>query len=182
MLPIRNVDSTNPVSEKHISGTCLRISSWLYNCFNSTCSEGSPKARLYWHDSPTCCCSMRFMYCKGRSRSRFAVAAGNWKTWRIPVFCDTKRHHRVIPFPTPTPTPSLHWIDEMSENNEHSFGNFGPWRWRHYVTSTSGFPLCAGAASYARRSEFSGTPLWEPQNLTNVTVCCVMRRFLWSTG
>jgi len=100
MLRIRNVDSTNPVSEKHISGTSLRISYCLHNCFYSTCSEGSPKVRLNWHDSPTSRCSMRFTYCEGRSRARFAVAAGNWKTWRIPVFCDTKRRHRVIPFPT----------------------------------------------------------------------------------
>jgi len=99
MLRIRNVDSTNPVSEKLISGTCLRSSSCLHNCFYSTCSEGSPKARLYWHDSPTCCCSMTFTYCKGRSRARFAVAAGYWKTWSIPVFCDMERRHRVIPFP-----------------------------------------------------------------------------------
>jgi len=92
--------STNPVSEKHILGICLGISSCLYNSFYSTCSEGSPKARLYWHDFPTCCCSMRFTYCKGSSSIRFAEAAGNWKTWRIPVFWDTKRRHRVISFPT----------------------------------------------------------------------------------
>ena len=55
---------------------------------------------LYWHDSLTCFCSMRFTYCKGSSRTKFAEAAGNWKTWRIPVFCDTKRRHRVVPFPT----------------------------------------------------------------------------------
>lgn len=180
MLRTWNDDSTNPVSEKHISGTCLGISSCFFNCFYSTCSEGSPNARLCWHDSHTCCCSMRFTYCKEGSGTRIAETAGKWNKWRIPILWDTKRRLRIIPFPTFRGN-TVFTLNRRNVPEQWAFF----WEFRHLTMTTLRYLYKAGshcAQAQRHMPEEGNLRVHRCKNLTNIIVCYVIRRFVWSAG